>query len=309
MNTTLRRKIYHALNINVEDDMSIFNKLLVFLILLNIFTIVLETEKSVYLAAKPYFDYSHLIFCILFTVEYVLRLWIAGEEEEYQGLSGRIRYALSPMALIDLFALIPFYLAYFSSSFVTIKLFRILRIIALLKLNRYSKALQELKDTINQRKYELLVSMGFTFFSVLIASSFMYAIEGDAQPESFGSIPKAMWWGMITLTTIGYGDDIPISLLGKIFTGFYALMTLGLVAMVGGIMAGAFVETFEKMRTVDLDNEYPTDEDYQNYEIGFIQGKTDKLGHKPYDNPFPDRECIICAAKGYEEGYRISQTE
>lgn len=306
MKTTFRYKVYNALNMGTED-ISITNKILIMLILLSITVSVLETEKTIYESAMIYFYYLNIFFCIIFTLEYIFRLWASAENEEYQGFSGKIKYMKTSFALIDLVALIPLYLVYVSHSFVTIKAFRILRIISLLKLNRYSKALYEVLDAIKQKRYELIVSLGITFFSILIASAVMYAIEGDEQPESFGSIPRAMWWGLITLTTIGYGDQVPISLLGKAFTGFYAIMTLGLVAMVGGIMAGAFVETFENMKSADLDNEYPRDEDYQNYEMGFICGKRDKLNHKPYQNPYPDEEYMICLAKGYDEGYKLTK--
>ncbi len=309
MKKTYRRKVHNALNVEIGQNISFINKILVILILFSIVLVVLETEVSIYKTAEVYFAWGNLFFLVIFSLEYLARIWIAAEDENYHGIAGKIKYMLTPLAIIDLIALIPLYLVFISNSFLAIKIFRILRIFSLLKLNRYSRALHEVLETINQKKYELIVSLGLTFFAILIASACMYALEGERQPEAFGSIPRAMWWGLITLTTIGYGDHIPMSLIGKLFTGFYAIMSLGLVAMVGGIMSGAFVETFEKMKSIDLDQQYPTDEDYQNYESGFIRGKQDKLQHKNYNNPYPQEKYTICAANGYTEGYTITETK
>ena len=139
----------------------------------------------------------------------------------------------------------------------------------------------------------------------------MYSIEGDTNPDNFGSIPRAMWWGMATLTTIGYGDVYPITITGKVFTTVYALVGIGLVGMVGGIMAGAFMECFQKK--VDVDGEFPTDVDYRKYEEAFNLGKKDaRTGDEPVNPHKKDSLGVgITPYRGYIDGYNyiISQSE
>ncbi|MCP4707051.1 MAG: two pore domain potassium channel family protein [Planctomycetes bacterium] len=132
----------------------------------------------------------------------------------------------------------------------------------------------------------------------------MVVLEGPSNPDDFGSIPRAMWWAVITLTSVGYGDDVPISMTGRIFTGFYALVGVGLAGMVGGIMAAAMTETFQKRSVVDIDGEYPTDSDYQAYEIGFNHGRDIGFSGEPPNNTFLQTDKNISGYWGYEEGYQ-----
>lgn len=290
----------------MDDPVTIqnwFERFIIMSILACIMTVIFGTEPYFSNNYPEFFHYTNLLFGIIFTLEYIYRIIRAGS----------IRYIFTPMAIIDLLALIPFYLVALSDGFL-LRILRLLKLLTIIKLGRHTTAFHHIIITLLGRRYELLVAFGLAFFAIIAASSVMYLIEGYDNPEQFGSILRAMWWGMATLTTIGYGDVYPITIAGKVFTTLYALVGIGLVGMVGGIMAGAFMECFQK--TIDEDNEYPTDEDYQKYERAFNVGKKDALNNKKenkknnkkYINPYPEgiSEHKITQYNAYSEGFHLN---
>jgi len=152
---------------------------------------------------------------------------------------------LTPMALIDLFSIAPLWFGA-GSELLLIRIARLARIIKLGRVPGISAAINRLTDAVQERRFELYVSIGLALIVMLLASTAMYFIEGAAQPEIFGSIPRALWWGMATLTTVGYGDAYPITVGGKICAGIVAIAGIGLVAMPAGILAAAFSNAFQK---------------------------------------------------------------
>ncbi len=172
----------------------------------------------------------------------------SGERIEHAGLRGRLRYMMTPRAVIDLLAVLPFYLSLGMTESFLLRLFRLLRIISLAKFSRYTAALNSLGQAIADRRYELLVSLGAALLVLLFSATVLYVVEGRAQPEAFGSIPRALWWGVATLTTVGYGDVYPVTVLGQLFAGMTALAAVGMVAMPAGILAAAFSEAFQQRR-------------------------------------------------------------
>lgn len=299
---SIRAGVHRELDTSATS-LSWANRVIVTVILASIGFIFIESEASIRGIHPAFFEYANLHFAIFFTVEYALRLWSVGEDPRYQGVSGRLRYMLTPMAIVDLLALIPFYLVFMSDSFV-LRLFRIFRIVSLVKLNRYTKAVSEISQAVWSRRYEVLASMLVALVLMLVGASVMVVLEGQTSPEDFGSIPRAMWWAVITLTSVGYGDDVPISLAGRIFTGCYALIGVGLAGMIGGIMAASMLETFQKRACVDVNDEYPTDRDYSSYELGYNNGSINGYQNNGYPNPYAKTENAISAYWGYEEGYR-----
>lgn len=296
----IRNKLYHALTISGEDGLTrILNRFLIAIVLSSIVLVVIETEPN-FSAWQWHFETANMIFAGFFSVEYSLRLWVAGEDERYRGFTGRLRYMVSPLALLDLMALIPFYLSFFSEAFI-LRIVRLVRIITVVKLGRYAPAFHNVMAAIMKRGFELAISFGIAIFAIVLASTAMYILEGQAQPETFGSIPRAMWWGMATLTTIGYGDVYPITVYGKVFTMIYALICAGLVGMVGGIMAGAFSETFQQK--VDEDGEYPTDKDYRRYEQAYNKGKNDRLAGNKNQNKHSYSAIGLSPWQAYEDGF------
>lgn len=185
----------------------------------------------------------------IFAGEYLLRLWSCVENPRFaHPITGRLRFIFSPMAIIDLLAFAPSLVPFWSVDLMVLRACRLLRIMRVLKLGRYSSAMTTLGNVLYSRRAELAV-MGFVMLVVLIiASSLMYYVEHQHQPESFGSIPAAMWWAVITLTTIGYGDVYPKTELGKVIGGIVALCGIGIVALPTAIIAQGFAEALKPKR-------------------------------------------------------------
>jgi len=190
----------------------------------------------------------------VFTLEYLLRLWTCVENPRFAGaIRGRLCYMASGMGMIDLLALAPFYLAPFAdSNTVVFRLLRIFRLIRVLKFSRYNASIGLLGRVIQSRREELLLSLVLVITLVVISSTFMYAVEHDAQPKVFSSIPAAMWWGIVTMTTVGYGDVYPITTAGRVVAGISVLLGVGLFALPAGILASGFSEEMQKHRTAPV---------------------------------------------------------
>ncbi len=217
--------------------------------------VVLETEPLIARSNQEMFVLLDALFASVFIIEYFVRLWVIGCDPRYVGFVGRLKYVVTPMAVIDLLSIVPFFFVAFSNNFFLLRVARLFRMISLAKFSRYSRAMTEFAEVINSRRSELLLSLGIVFAVLLLASAVMYEVEGVAQPEAFGSIPRALWWGVETLTTVGYGDVYPRTILGKICCGFTAIAGIGLIAMPTGVIAAAFTETFSRMRDQNFDDE------------------------------------------------------
>ncbi len=180
---------------------------------------------------------------VVFTIEYALRLYVAVEHEPYKHLSplrARWRYATSPAGLIDLIAILPFWFAFVAPE--ETRLVLVLRVFRFLKIARYSRSMQSLLDTIYDERRALggcvLIVAGFT----IISATLMHAVEGSVQPDKFGTIPDAMWWAIVTLGTIGYGDVVPVTAAGKVIAAITIFAAIVTIALPVGIIATAFAE-------------------------------------------------------------------
>ena len=186
----------------------------------------------------------------LFTLEYLIRLWTSPERaSDGEGIGARLRYALRPMSLVDLASILPFYLEPLAgANTVVFRLLRVFRLVRVLKLGRYHAPMGLLLKVLLARRAELMVSLALVLSLVVITSTLMYAVEHDAQPKAFASIPASMWWGVVTLTTVGYGDVYPVTPLGKLIAGCAVILGLGLFALPAGILASGFHEELARMR-------------------------------------------------------------
>jgi voltage-gated potassium channel len=224
------------------------NRALCIMILVSSALAVLETEDTIVAAAPWLFDVAEVTFALLFGAEYVARVYAAGADPRYAGVGGRLRYLVTPMALIDLAAIAPLYIGYVSNDPVLLRLCRLLRILRLAKLGRYSTALQHIDDAIMARKHELVLSLVLTGTILMVSASLIYVFESEGQPQQFGSIPRALWWAVVTLTTVGYGDVYPLTVPGRILAGFTALAGVAMIAVPTGILAAAFSDVFQRQR-------------------------------------------------------------
>lgn len=220
---------------------------LILLILANVVAVVLETVAPLAAAYPGFFYWFEIVSVAIFAAEYAARLCActAGPREQFQHpILGRLRFALTPMAIIDLVAVLPlFFLLVLGLDLGSLRLVRILRV---LKLIRYSPAMATLGRVIYNERKSLAGALVIFLILLLMSSPVAYYAERAAQPKTFGSIPDAMWWAMAALTTVGYGDVTPITPLGRVIAGFVALLGIAVIALPVGILASAFVEEHKR---------------------------------------------------------------
>ncbi len=222
---------------------------LVVLIFLNVIAIVLESVPALLSSFERQFYWFEMFSVSIFTVEYGVRVWSAIELEQVDGsrpVLSRLKYMLTPMLLIDLFAILPFYLTFFVG--VDLRFLRVMRLLRIFKLTRYSQAMSTMLEVLKEEASALSAAAFILFILLVLSSSGIYFIEHDVQPEHFGSIPSAMWWAIVTLTTVGYGDVTPITNVGKLFGALIALIGVGMVALPTGILASGFANAFRRRR-------------------------------------------------------------
>lgn len=225
----------------------IFDRFIIALILLNILAIMLETVASINASYENIFYYFEVFSVAVFTIEYMLRVWSCTEDKvnDYSNpITGRIKYIMSPMAIIDLLAFLPFYLTMFFA--IDLRILRILRMLRLLKLTRYSEALSVVWAVLTKQRRALTAAFFIMLVALLFTSSIIYLFEHKVQPEKFSSIPESMWWALATLTTVGYGDVTPITNGGKLFAGMTMILAIGLAALPIGVIATGFANEIQK---------------------------------------------------------------
>ena len=250
---TLRNKIFLFLEISTPEDRASywFDMFMVVLILSNVAAIILETVDVISEAAGSFFYLFELFSVIIFTTEYIFRVWASVEDPSDRYSSpflGRLRYILSPMAIIDLIAFLPFYLSTFFG--VDLRILRLFRLLRLVKLTRYSPALNAVGATMVAQHRALTAAFLVMIMALLFSSSIMFVFENEVQPEKFSSIPTAMWWGMATLTTVGYGDVAPVTPMGQLFGIITMIIGIGMFALPTGIIATGFANEMEKLNFV-----------------------------------------------------------
>ncbi len=225
-----------------------FDLFIMIMIFLNMIAVIMETVDAVYIKYDDFFEWFEIVSVVVFTLEYLGRIWTCTLIDRYNHLvKGRIKFILSPIGLIDLLAILPFYLPFFMNIDGRIlRLLRLFRLIRIFKMGRYSTAFKMIANVLNRRKEELLVTLTIVLLVLVLASSLMYYVEHEVQPEAFSSIPATMWWGVATLTTVGYGDVYPITSLGRILGAFIAIMGVGIFALPAGIIASGFEAEIRK---------------------------------------------------------------
>lgn len=219
------------------------------LISLNVLAVILETVQTIHDNYSVYFYWFEVFSVGVFSTEYLLRVWSANSQAKYsKPFWGRIKFMFTPMALVDLLSILPFFLTFFAFDLRFIRTLRLFRLFRVFKFVRYSNTLKLFGKVLRGKKEELIVTVTIMFVLVIITSSFIYLAEHEAQPDKFTDIPTSMWWAIVTLTTVGYGDVFPVTPMGKVFAAIIAILGIGMFALPTGILGASFVEEIDKMK-------------------------------------------------------------
>jgi voltage-gated potassium channel len=205
------------------------DKVVLSFIVISTISFILESDNSILNKYKYYFNLIEYIVVFFFTIEYLLRIWYS---------KNKLKYALSFYGIIDILSILPFYLGLYIDLRV-LRTLRLLRVFRLFKAMRFSNALNRLSKGILNAKEELIIFLFTISILLILVSTGIYYFEREIQPEKFGSIISSMWWAVITLTTVGYGDTYPLTGGGKVFTSVILLIGVGLITIPAGIIANS----------------------------------------------------------------------
>jgi voltage-gated potassium channel len=247
-----RRRVHIILDGVRRDSLSLFvHRALVLLVAFSVGSVVLESVPDYDFEYGPVFLAIEYVAVAAFTIEYLLRIWCAPEDALYSGMTpwaARWAFLRSGSALIDLAAILPFYVSFFFVA--ELRIFVLLRLLRFFKFARYSPGIRTLLAVIEAERKALSAWLIILLGAVLFYSTAMHVAEHEAQPEKFGTIPDAMWWAIETVTTVGYGDTTPITLAGKIIASFAMVTGFLLLGLPVGILATAFAEEIHRREFV-----------------------------------------------------------
>lgn len=252
MKRSIKHEIFAILDAGDHHNIwsRIFNIFLIILIILNVIAVSADTVESYYIQHEKMFYWFEFFSVAVFTIELALRVWTvtaSGNSKFAHPLWGRLRFMVTFGSIIDILAIVPFYLPLlipFDLRF--LRVLRLMRLVRIFKISRYMHASATIRKVFVARREELVISFMLTIFLMVIASSIMYYIEHDAQPDKFTSIPETMWWSVATITTSGDSGMFPVTVLGKTLASLISILGIGLVALPAGIFASGFLEEMKK---------------------------------------------------------------
>ena len=242
---TVRKRIYQILEKAQPGDVPsrVVDLTILSLITLNVVSLMLETIPGLLDQWGEFFHRLNLVSVIIFSVEYLMRIWVSVEKEgPGRPAVKRLRYIFSIMALIDLAAILPFYLQALPMNTLFIRSFRLMRVFRIFKIGRYSNSVGTMVRVFRKKRDDLLIALFVIAILLIFFANLMYHVENAAQPGVFSSAFQAMWWGVVTITGVGYGDIIPITLLGKVLGGMISVLGVVTIAVPIGILGSAYVE-------------------------------------------------------------------
>ena len=246
----LRPRIYHLLESDSPTSAAKWLRLFIgLLILANVIAVIAESHSDVYATYGRSLEMFNIISVVAFTIEYVLRVWVSVENPMYAGAGpwrARSAYVFSFVGIVDCLAIAPFYLG--SIIPWDLRHLRALRLLRLLKLSRHFRSLDIFFHVIRTQVPTLLGATLVILILLMLSSTVMYAVESEAQPDEFGNVSQAMWWSVVTLTSVGYGDVIPSTPVGKVLGGVIMFLGVGLVALPAAILAGKFADELQMRR-------------------------------------------------------------
>lgn len=250
---SLRKRLYDILDPGHHEGFlsRAANWLIYSLIFLNVVAIVVESLPAVAAQCSTMFWRFEALTVAVFSLEYVLRLWTCVESPRFASpVRGRLKYALSPLAVVDLLAILPFYVPYVSADMLFLRAVRFFRLFRVVKLGRYSAALRLVGQVVYAKRAELLTAVFVLLMLTVLSAIAMYYVEKDAQPQVFSDIPSSMFWAVATLTNVGHAD--PVTPLGKCLASVIFILGLGMFALPTGILGSGFVEEFQSRQRPSL---------------------------------------------------------
>ena len=252
----MKSRVFEILSIDEGEDRisRAVDIALLLLILGNVAALVIVTDERIHSLSPGFFLYFELVSFCIFAIEYILRLWSCTEDPKYaHPFTGRLRYAAQPLMVADAVAVLSYFILLMLPSGMDLGALRALRLVSRFALlARYSSGLQALSAAVMARRNELLGVVSVVAALLVLASTLMYYIEQSAQPDKFSSIPETMWWSIITVTTVGYGDVAPITPGGRLLAGVIALLGIGIFALPAGILGSGFMEQVSIRRSTTV---------------------------------------------------------
>ena len=258
--TTLKGYIHDWLEPDEPGGINFFSGAIIVLVLVSLLSLALETEavRDDSVLSRAWIaplQAVNLIVVWIFALEFALRFWSEGENPDHKGVAGRLRFLMQPVTIADVLAFLPELITMLFFPDATGYLFpamRALRLFRLFKLARYVPAFAIVGAAVRRAWAPLMAALCVAAAQLYIAAMMLYLIEGDTKPQAFGSIARAMWWAVVTLTTVGYGDVFPETLWGRVAAGLVALAGVGIVALPTGILASSFAEEFRERHEAKL---------------------------------------------------------
>lgn len=240
----IKLRTYEILEVARPNDVAsrVVDIFLMSLILINVSLIIADTFELPVLAVKIG-NTIEIVSVVIFSVEYLLRIWSA--DLKYPNLPpvlARLRFMVTFTAIVDLVSLLPSYISVISANFMVLRMLRVLRLLRAFKLNRYTHALRDIADVFKKKASQLISSMLVVAFLMLISAVLMYDAEHEAQPEVFENAFSGLWWAIVTVTTVGYGDVHPITVIGRVMGSIIAILGIALIAVPTGIITAGFSE-------------------------------------------------------------------
>jgi voltage-gated potassium channel len=237
-----------------DGAINVFSGTIILLVIVSLLSLALETEllrddTHLNRSSLPLIQFINLAVVWIFAAEFALRFWSEGENPAHKGIAGRVRFLMQPVTIADVLAFAPELIAmllfpeYSGALFPALRAFRLFR---LFKLARYVPAFAIVGAAVKRAWAPLMAALCVAAAQLYIAAMMLYLIEGDTKPQAFGSIARAMWWAVVTLTTVGYGDVYPETMWGRFAAGLVALAGVGIVALPTGILASSFAEEFRE---------------------------------------------------------------
>ena len=249
---SIRKRVYEIIEKAKDGDKAsaIFDSFLIILILLNVAAVICNSFDNLNNSYNKFFTIFEYISVSIFSIEYLLRIWTAPEKfppsEKWPLFFSYLRFIFSFMGIVDLCAIMPFFLPFVIIDLRIVRILRLFRLLSALKLTRYNKSFDLIGRVFKNEKDKLFMTIFIVGVMLLLAASIMYAVENTVQPEAFPNILATLWWAVVTLTTVGYGDVYPVTVLGKLLSGVISILGIILIALPSGIISSGFIKEYDK---------------------------------------------------------------